>query len=168
MNNISASSGNAKPISRAFKSNNPALASLVLVPKTTDGRVMFAIPWHGHTLVGTTDTPIKDATLEPVAHEEELEFLLETAGRYLARRPVRADILSTFTGIRPLVKTGEQLKTSALARDHTIAVSASGLVTITGGKWTTYRRMAEDAVDRAARLAPCSPHRATSASPLVR
>ena len=125
----------------------------ILVPRTRDGRVMFAIPWHGHTLVGTTDTAIPAATLEPIPLESEIEFLLETAGAYLEKKPSRADILSVFTGIRPLVKTGEKLRTPALARDHTIAVSPSGLLTITGGKWTTYRKMAEDAVTRAARLA---------------
>lgn len=125
----------------------------ILVPRTRDGRVMFAIPWHGHTLVGTTDTAIPEVTLEPVPLENEIQFLLETASAYLAKKPSRADILSVFTGIRPLVKTGEKLGTSALARDHTIAVSPSGLLTIAGGKWTTYRKMAEDAVTRAARLA---------------
>lgn len=125
----------------------------ILVPRTRDGRVMFAIPWHGHTLVGTTDTAIPEATLEPLPREDEIEDLLEVAGEYLAKKPSRADILSVFTGIRPLVKTGEKLRTSAIARDHTIAVSGSGLLTIAGGKWTTYRKMAEDAVDRAVRLA---------------
>jgi glycerol-3-phosphate dehydrogenase len=125
----------------------------IMVPHTRDGRVMFAIPWHGHAIVGTTDTPIDDVRLEPVAFDHEVEFILDTAGDYLARRPTRADILSVFTGIRPLVRTGEASSTAALSRDHTITISRSGLLTIAGGKWTTYRKMAEDAVDHAALLA---------------
>ncbi len=127
-------------------------ASAIMVPHTSDGRVMFAIPWHGHTLVGTTDTPIAEATLEPVAMEHEIEFILETAGRYLAHAPQRSDVLSVFTGIRPLVKSGDASKTSTLSRDHTIHIDNSGLLTITGGKWTTYRHMAEDCVNQAATL----------------
>ena len=125
----------------------------IMVPHTRDGRVMFAIPWHGRVVVGTTDTPIPTAILEPTPHEEEIEFILETASDYLARRPTRADILSVFTGIRPLVKSSEVSSTAALSRDHTIQISSSGLLTIAGGKWTTYRRMAEDAVDHAIVLA---------------
>jgi glycerol-3-phosphate dehydrogenase len=121
----------------------------IMVPRTRDGRVMFAIPWHGHTLAGTTDTPLPASVLEPRATAGEVDFLLETAGRYLAKRPARADVLSVFTGIRPLVKSGAASNTAALSRDHAIECSASRLLTITGGKWTTYRLMAEDAVDRA-------------------
>jgi glycerol-3-phosphate dehydrogenase len=125
----------------------------IMVPRTSDGRVMFAIPWHGHTLLGTTDTPIESVGLEPVALEEEIEFILETASRYLARHPRREDVLSVFAGIRPLVKSSEVTSTAALSREHTIEVSRSGLLTIAGGKWTTYRKMAEDCVDHAATLA---------------
>jgi len=121
----------------------------IMVPRTRDGRVMFAIPWHGHTLVGTTDTPIADCPLEPTPLAHEIDFILETASDYLAQRPTRADILSVFTGIRPLVKAGEGSNTAALSRDHTIHIAPSGLLTIAGGKWTTYRHMAEDAVDHA-------------------
>lgn len=124
----------------------------IMVPHTRDGRVMFAIPWHGHAVVGTTDTPIQAATLEPLAQSAEIDFILETAAGYLAKRPTRTDILSVFTGIRPLVKSGDVANTAALSRDHTIEVSSSGLLTITGGKWTTFRHMAEDAVDHAAVL----------------
>lgn len=124
----------------------------IMVPHTRDGRVLFAVPWHGHVLVGTTDTPIAAASLEPRAQEHEVDFILETAGRYMAKCPTRADILSVFTGIRPLVKTKADPNTAALSRDHTIQVSPSGLLTIAGGKWTTYRKMAEDAVNRAAEL----------------
>jgi glycerol-3-phosphate dehydrogenase len=125
----------------------------ILVPHTKDGRVMFALPWHNHTLVGTTDTPVEKATLEPVAFDQEVEFMLETAGLYLAKRPTKADILSVFAGIRPLVKAGEGKNTAALSRDHTVHIDPSGLLTIAGGKWTTYRNMAQDAVDQAATLA---------------
>lgn len=123
----------------------------IMVPHTSDGRVMFAIPWHGHTLVGTTDTPISKATLEPAPFEHEIQFILETAGQYLSRPPRRADVLSTFTGIRPLIKGGSGV-TAALSRDHSIYIERSGLLTIGGGKWTTYRKMAEDCVDQAATL----------------
>jgi glycerol-3-phosphate dehydrogenase len=141
--------------------------SAVMVPHTSDGRVLFAIPWHGHTLVGTTDTPIAAATLEPVAMEQEIEFILATAGQYLTKAPTRDDVLSVFAGIRPLVgDTGAGsgvVKSAALSRDHVIHIDRSGLVTICGGKWTTYRHMAEDCVDQAATLAqlpesPCVTH----------
>jgi glycerol-3-phosphate dehydrogenase len=125
----------------------------IMVPHTTDGRVMFAIPWHGHTVVGTTDTPVDDVTLEPRPFEDEIEFILETAGRYLRRPITRADVLSVFVGIRPLVRSGSGGSTASLSRDHTIHIDPSGLLTIAGGKWTTYRHMAEDCVDHAATLA---------------
>jgi len=124
----------------------------IMVPHTSDGRVMFAIPWHGHTLVGTTDTPLKQASLEPVALDQEIEFMLETAALYLEKKPSRADILSVFAGIRPLAKSGEDSNTAALSRDHTIHIDKSGLLSIAGGKWTTYRNMAQDCVDQAATL----------------
>ncbi len=127
--------------------------SAIMVPHTSDGRVMFAIPWHGHTLVGTTDTPITTPTLEPRPLQEEIEFILETAGQYLLKRPTREDVLSVFVGIRPLVKGGDGKLTAALSRDHTIHFDASGLMTTTGGKWTTYRNMAEHAVNQAADFA---------------
>ena len=123
----------------------------IMVPRTSDGRVMFAIPWHDHAVLGTTDTPIKDVSLEPVAMEQEIKFILETASQYLHKPPTRGDVLSVFTGIRPLVKASAG-STAALSRDHTIHVSKSGLLTIAGGKWTTYRKMAEDCVDHAATL----------------
>ena len=124
----------------------------IMVPRTSDGRVMFAIPWHGHAVVGTTDTPINAVSLEPSPMEAEIQFILETASRYLTRPPRRSDIKSIFTGIRPLVRVGEVEKTAALSRDHTISISNSGLLTIAGGKWTTYRKMAKDAVDHAMTL----------------
>src|SRR5206468_3758315 len=107
--------------------------SAIMVPHTSDGRVLFAIPWHGHTLVGTTDTPINEAPLEPVAMEQEIEFILQTAALYLERKPTRADILSDFAGIRPLSRAGSAPgQTSALSRDHTIRVEPSGILTISG------------------------------------
>lgn len=127
--------------------------SAIMVPHTSDGRVMFAIPWHGHTLVGTTDTPLTQVALEPVPLEDEIRFILETAGQYLHKAPSREDILSQWAGIRPLVKAAGASSTAALSRDHSIHVDASGLLTIAGGKWTTYRHMAEDCVDQAATLA---------------
>jgi glycerol-3-phosphate dehydrogenase len=125
----------------------------IMVPHTSDGRVMFAIPWHGHTLVGTTDTAIESIPLEPVAQEQEIEFILSTASRYLERDPTRADIKAVWTGIRPLVRTSPGARTSSLSRTHAIHIDASGLLTIAGGKWTTYRKMAEDCVNQAATLA---------------
>jgi len=127
--------------------------SAIMVPHTRDGRVMFAIPWHGHTLVGTTDTPIDAPTLEPRPLDEEIAFVLETAGQYLHTAPTRADVRSIFVGIRPLVRSGDSRITAALSRDHTIHIDPSGLLTTTGGKWTTYRKMAEDTVTQAADLA---------------
>ncbi|MFL6289625.1 MAG: glycerol-3-phosphate dehydrogenase/oxidase [Thermoanaerobaculia bacterium] len=131
--------------------------SAILVPHTDDGRVLFAVPWHGRVIVGTTDTPSPERSLEPRALPEEIDFLLTHAARYLTRDPSPADVLSCFAGLRPLVRTAggttEGMKTAALSRDHTLLISASGLVTITGGKWTTYRRMGEDTVTQAAVLA---------------
>jgi glycerol-3-phosphate dehydrogenase len=125
----------------------------IMVPHTSDGRVMFAIPWHGHTLIGTTDTPVAAAGIEPVPTDQEIEFMLDTARLYLEKKPARSDILSTFAGIRPLVNAGDATNTAALSRDHTIHIDQSGLVSIAGGKWTTYRNMAEDCVNQAAMLA---------------
>ena len=142
---ISPSQGIHLVFEREFLPGNTA----IMVPHTRDGRVMFAIPWHDHTLVGTTDTPIPESTLEPAPLENEIDFIIETASDYLAKRPTRADILSVFTGIRPLVKAGDTTNTATLSRDHTIQISSSGLLTIAGGKWTTYRKMAQDAVDHA-------------------
>lgn len=129
----------------------------ILIPRTADGRVLFVLPWLGRTIIGTTDTPITAASLEPQALEGEVEFLLDHAARYLTRAPVRSDVLSIFTGIRPLVKVKGASGTSAVPRDHVLMVSDSGLVTITGGKWTTYREMAEQTVDAAARTGHLAP-----------
>jgi glycerol-3-phosphate dehydrogenase len=128
--------------------------SAIMVPRTDDGRVLFAIPWQDRVVVGTTDTPMDRASLEPVPLVSEIDFLLEHAGRYLDRDPTRADVLSVFAGLRPLVGgEDDDAATSSLSRDHALLISDSGLVTITGGKWTTYRKMAEDTVDQAITLA---------------
>ncbi len=128
-------------------------ASALMVPKTADGRVLFAIPWHDRVVVGTTDTAGVRPTLEPAAQPAEIEFIMEHARKYLACDPQESDVLSVFTGLRPLVRRGGAGSTAALSRDHTITISASRLVTLTGGKWTTYRRMAEDVIDQAERVA---------------
>ena len=120
----------------------------ILVPHTDDGRVLFAVPWHDKIIIGTTDTPVSQPTIEPRALPAEIDFILEQIGRYLQKVPTRKDIRSIFAGLRPLVKSSSR-KTAELARDHLILVAGSGLITITGGKWTTYRRMAEDTVNKA-------------------
>src|SRR5690606_8815219 len=128
--------------------------SAIMVPKTDDVGVLSAIPWLGRVVVGMSDTSASGTPVEPVPMEAELDFLLEHAGRYLTRDPGPQDVLSTFAGLRPLVNDGGvATATAALARDHTLLISASGLVTIAGGKWTTYRKMAEDTVDQAALIA---------------
>src|SRR5436190_8196168 len=126
-----------------------ACDSALMIPKTSDGRVLFCIPWHGHVLVGTTDTPVDKPSLEPEALKSEVDFILKTASSYLAAKPARSDIMGVFAGIRPLVKKGSTVKTSSLSRGHYLFVDESGLITITGGKWTTFRKMAENAVDKA-------------------
>jgi glycerol-3-phosphate dehydrogenase len=132
--------------------------SAIMIPQTDDGRVLFAIPWHDRIVVGTTETPVQSIELEPAPFPEELEFLLTHAARYLTRDPVESDILSIFAGLRPLVTDADNVKdTAALSRDHLVHISRSGLVTVAGGKWTTYRRMAEDTIDQAAILAQLDP-----------
>ena len=128
----------------------------LMVPRTEDGRVLFAVPWHGRTLIGTTDTAVAEISLEPRAFDAEIDFILRTAARYLVPAPRRSDILSVFAGLRPLVRADAKA-TRDVTREHTVAVSESGLVTLTGGKWTTYRRMAEDTVDRAVASAGLPP-----------
>ncbi|UOQ55205.1 glycerol-3-phosphate dehydrogenase/oxidase [Hymenobacter cellulosivorans] len=125
----------------------------LMIPKTEDGRVLFAVPWHGRVVVGTTDTPLREHSLEPRALDEEIEFILRTAGQYLTKVPRREDALSVFAGLRPLAAPqGNSDTTKEISRSHKILVSKTGLVTITGGKWTTYRRMGQDTVDRAIAL----------------
>ena len=125
----------------------------IMVPHTSDGRVMFAVPWHNHVVVGTTDTLIETHSLEPVALESEIDFVLETAGQYLVKQPTRKDVLSVFAGLRPLAKPENEGKaTKEISRSHKILISVSGLITIIGGKWTTYRKMAEDTIEKAIML----------------
>src|SRR5690554_5033718 len=132
----------------------------IMVPHTDDGRVLFAVPWHNKVIVGTTDTPVEKAELEPKALEEEIDFILRHAAKYLTKDPQHSDVKSVFAGIRPLVKPEDAKNTSEISRSHHLQVSPSGLVTITGGKWTTYRKMAEDTVDRAMLVAGLDPEKA--------
>ena len=122
----------------------------IMVPQTKDGRVMFAVPWHNKVVLGTTDTMKEKPELEPEAQEQEIDFILETAGQYLTKQPTRDDVLSVFSGLRPLAKPeGDGKSTKEISRHHKVMISLSGLITIIGGKWTTYRKMAEDTVDNA-------------------
>lgn len=127
--------------------------SAIMVPHTDDGRVLFAVPWNGKIVLGTTDTPVNSTPLEPIAMEEEIEFILKHAAQYLTGNPTRKDVRSVFAGLRPLVKAEGNKNTASLSRDHTLIISESGLVTIAGGKWTTYRKMAQDTIDQAATVA---------------
>ncbi len=124
-------------------------STALMVPRTDDGRVLFAIPWHGAVLLGTTDTEVSEISLEPRPLEQEIDFLLDHAGRYLTRAPQRNDVRSVFAGLRPLVQKSRGESTATVSRDHALLISRSGLVTITGGKWTTYRKMGEDVVTQA-------------------
>lgn len=121
----------------------------LMIPKTDDGRVLFAVPWHNEVIIGTTDTPVEDARFEPRALEQEVEFIFRNLNSYLNSGISRKDIKAVFAGLRPLVKAGGQKNTAMISRDHTIVVSKSKMITITGGKWTTYRKMGQDAVDNA-------------------
>ncbi len=141
-------------VDREFLPTDHAL----LIPKTADGRVLFAVPWLGKTILGTTDTPRRDLAREPLPFKEEVDFILRESARYLSRAPGPADIRSLWVGLRPLVKPADNDSdmTRTLSREHTVLVSKSGLVTVTGGKWTTYRAMAGDVLDKcfAAELLP--------------
>jgi glycerol-3-phosphate dehydrogenase len=142
---VSPSQGIHLVLDKSFLGSRDAL----MIPKTKDGRVLFAIPWHDKTLVGTTDTALKFHQLEPVALESEIQFILNTASQYLTHTPTRKDVLSVFAGLRPLAAPqGKKQKTKEISRSHKLILSPSGLITITGGKWTTYRQMAEDTVDK--------------------
>lgn len=146
---VRASQGIHLVFDRSFLLGDCAL----MIPKTSDGRVLFAIPWHDKVVIGTTDTLVDQISLEPHALEQEIEFILETAGQYLSRKPSRADVRSVFAGLRPLAAPrGKNKSTKELSRSHKLIVADSGLVTITGGKWTTFRKMAEDTVNAAIKV----------------
>jgi glycerol-3-phosphate dehydrogenase len=131
--------------------------SAIMIPETTDGRVLFAVPWHDHVLLGTTDTPLTRHSIEPMALEKEINFILSTVKQYLTRAPQEKDVLSIFAGLRPLAAPDKNTNTTKeISRDHKLIVSASGLITITGGKWTTYRKMAEETVNKAAEVGKLS------------
>ncbi len=150
-------------VDRAFLPGTHAL----MVPKTSDGRVLFAVPWLGKTILGTTDTPRHDLDREPAPFRSEVDFILREAGRYLSKAPTRADVRSVWVGLRPLVKPSDDEgdNTKALSREHTVVVGRSGLITVTGGKWTTYRAMAEDVLDRC--MARGCSNAALAASPCI-
>ncbi|WP_298732942.1 glycerol-3-phosphate dehydrogenase/oxidase [uncultured Chitinophaga sp.] len=144
-------------LDRSFLQSDTA----IMIPKTDDGRVLFAVPWHNKVLLGTTDTPLNEHSMEPVALEAEIDFILRTATKYLSRPPARNDVLSVFAGLRPLAAPQKETgSTKEISRSHKILVAPSRLITITGGKWTTFRKMAEDTVNEAIRTgnltaAPC-------------
>jgi glycerol-3-phosphate dehydrogenase len=132
-------------LDRSFLQSDDA----IMIPKTEDGRVLFAIPWHDKVLVGTTDTPLKTHSSEPRALENEIEFVLKTAGDFLSKAPARDNVLSVFAGLRPLAANDDDsAKTKEISRSHKIIISESGLVSVVGGKWTTYRKMAEDTINK--------------------
>ena len=142
---VTPSQGSHLVFDKKFLEGNTAL----MIPKTSDGRILFAVPWHDHTLVGTTDAYTEKISNDPKVTDQEIDFMIETANAYFKQDVSRADILSTFAGIRPLVTKGKTLDTKSISRSHGVSVSESGMVNITGGKWTTYRKMAEDTIDEA-------------------
>jgi len=133
-------------VDREFLPSDHAL----MVPKTADGRVLFAVPWLGKVILGTTDSPRQDIVREPEPFREEIRFILAESARYLTRAPKHEDIRSVWVGLRPLVKPQDDDgdNTKSLSREHTVLTSRTGLVTVTGGKWTTYRAMAEDVLQK--------------------
>jgi glycerol-3-phosphate dehydrogenase len=151
---------NARPTVRPSQGTHLVLdksflsgAAAIMIPETSDGRVLFALPWHGQVLLGTTDTPVQEHSLEPKAMEEEIDFILDTASEYLSQAPKRKDIRAVFAGLRPLAAPNKETgSTKEISRSHKITVTPSGLLTIFGGKWTTYRKMAEDTVNRAIKI----------------
>ncbi len=151
---ITPSRGTHLVLDRSFLPGTDA----IMVPHTDDGRILFAIPWQDRVVVGTTDVPMDDLPMEPIPTEDETDFLLEHTARYLKKDPGKEDVLSVFAGIRPLVTSPEQEDTAAISREHLVYISAGGLVTLAGGKWTTYRKMAEDTVDQALLVAGLDEH----------
>jgi glycerol-3-phosphate dehydrogenase len=157
---VTVSQGSHIVLDREFLPGSTA----IIVPKTDDGRVLFAIPWRSKVLVGTTDVAVTQAVADPKPSSEEIDYMLDHAGRYLSPKPKREDIRSTFAGLRPLVRNVSSKSTALVPRDHTIVVSPSKLVTVAGGKWTTYRKMAEDTINRAAEVGGLSRQRCTTAN----
>ncbi|MGV3763773.1 FAD-dependent oxidoreductase [Parapedobacter sp.] len=153
--------GNHKPIVKPSQGTHIVLDhsflgsdEALMIPKTSDGRVLFGVPWHGHLLIGTTDVPVNHPSLEPKPTTSEVAFILDTAAKYLTKAPKKDDILSVFAGLRPLAAPEDDRDpTKEISRDHKLMVSSSGLITITGGKWTTYRKMAEETVNKALEVA---------------
>lgn len=149
INTIRSSQGVHLVLDKSFLPGTDA----IMIPKTKDGRVLFLVPWHNRVVVGTTDTLLDTHSIEPKALDKEIDFIIETANSYLSKQITKADVLSVFAGLRPLAAVKDtSKKTKELSRSHKIIVSKSGLITITGGKWTTYRRMAQDTLDKAIKL----------------
>jgi glycerol-3-phosphate dehydrogenase len=148
-NMVTASQGSHLVLDRSFLPGNSAM----MIPRTSDGRVLFAIPWHTSVLVGTTDDPVPEAALEPQAMRDEKQFLIGHIERFLGRRPEPREVLSMWSGQRPLVRQQGATSAAAISRDHTVLISEARLITIIGGKWTTYRKMGEDVVDHAVQIA---------------
>lgn len=146
---ISSSQGVHIVLDKEFLPGNTA----IMIPDTEDGRVLFAVPWHDKILIGTTDTPVSEYTSEPLPKKDEINFLLTHAAKYLTMTPTKKDVRSIFVGLRPLVKNGNAENTAEISREHVIEISKSGLISIAGGKWTTYRKMAEDVIDKATMVA---------------
>ncbi|NIJ45980.1 glycerol-3-phosphate dehydrogenase [Wenyingzhuangia heitensis] len=136
-------------LDKSFLPSNTA----IMIPETEDGRVLFAVPWHDKIIIGTTDTPVSKYSYEPLPKDKEVDFLLTHTAKYLTKNPTKKDVKSVFVGLRPLVKNGNAEDTAEISREHVIEVSKSGLISIAGGKWTTYRKMAEDVVDKATMVA---------------
>lgn len=157
---IAASQGIHIVLDKKFFPGTDAL----MIPKTDDGRVLFAIPWQNKVLVGTTDTPVNTLSEEPLAMEEEINFLIRHFNRYHQTTIQRSDVLSVFAGLRPLVKRKDVKNTASLSRDHTLIIAPSKLLTITGGKWTTWRKMAEDAVNHIAEITGQEPRKCVTAN----
>lgn len=159
--NIAVSQGVHLVLDKRFFPGNSAM----MIPQTSDGRVLFIVPWHNKILMGTTDTPVSNISLEPVALDTEIDFILQTAERYLTESPKRKDVLSVFAGLRPLVRSSEKnTDTKEISRSHKILVSQSRLFSIMGGKWTTYRKMGEDMIDKMEKELEWSRTTSTSAS----
>lgn len=151
---VKPSQGTHIVINNSFIGGKEAL----MIPKTSDGRVLFGVPWHNHLVVGTTDIPVDQHSLEPRATDQEIDFILNTASNYFTNKPTRTDVLSVFAGLRPLAAPAtESGSTKEISRSHKLIISASGLITITGGKWTTYRKMAEDTVDQVLQVGGIQP-----------